>query len=107
MRDNVEADGPEDNFRNSVTVPFLDYMLNEMKTRFTDLHARTTLFPFNIENIVPYLSPPPPLSVKSLSLDPPLCYTYNRVRPFQKEVPVTRGACYDLCGFFFELSVEG
>ena len=61
MRDNVEADGPEDNFRNSVTVPFLDYMLNEMKTRFTDLHARTALFPFNIENIVPYLSPPPPL----------------------------------------------
>ena len=59
MRDNVEADGPEDYFRKSATVPFLDYMLNEMKTRFTDLHARTALFPFNIENIVPYLSPPP------------------------------------------------
>ena len=59
MRDNVEADGPEDYFRKSATVPFLDYMLNEMKTRFTDLHARTALFPFNIENSVPYLSPPP------------------------------------------------
>ena len=57
MRDNVEADGPEDNFRNSVTVPFLDYMLNEMKTRVTDLNARTALglqlVPSIIENIAP------------------------------------------------------
>jgi hypothetical protein len=43
MRDNVEAKSPEDYFRNSTTVPFLDYALNEMKTRFTDLHARTAL----------------------------------------------------------------
>jgi hypothetical protein len=34
-------------------------MLNEMKTRFTDLHARTALVPSIIENIAPYLSPPP------------------------------------------------
>jgi hypothetical protein len=38
MRDNVE-----DYFRKSITVPFLYCTLNEMKTRFTDLHARTAL----------------------------------------------------------------
>ena len=31
---------PEDHFRKSITVPFLYCTLNEMKTRFTDLHAR-------------------------------------------------------------------
>jgi hypothetical protein len=41
MRDNVEAECPEDYFRKSITVPFLDYVLNEMKKRFTDLYART------------------------------------------------------------------
>jgi hypothetical protein len=48
---------PEDYFRKSITVPFLYYTLNEMKTRFTDLHARTTLglqlVPSIIENIAP------------------------------------------------------
>ena len=34
MRDNVEAECPEDYFRKSITVPFLDYVLNEMKTSF-------------------------------------------------------------------------
>jgi hypothetical protein len=57
MRDNVEAEGPKDYFRKSITVLFLDYVLNEMKTRFTDLHARTALglqlVPFIIENITP------------------------------------------------------
>ena len=57
MRDNVEAEGPEDYFRTSITVPFLDYALNEMKTRFTDLHTRTALglqlVPSIIENIAP------------------------------------------------------
>ena len=43
MRDNVEAESPEDYFRKSITVPFLYCMLNEMKTRFTDMHARTAL----------------------------------------------------------------
>jgi hypothetical protein len=42
--------------------PFLYCTLNEMKTRFTDLHARTVLglqlVPSIIENIAPYLSPP-------------------------------------------------
>jgi len=33
MRDNVQADGPEDYFRKSITLPFLDYMLNEMKKK--------------------------------------------------------------------------
>jgi hypothetical protein len=29
MRDNVEAESPEDYFRKSITVPFLDYALND------------------------------------------------------------------------------
>jgi hypothetical protein len=57
MRDNVEVEGPEDYFRKSINVLFLDYALNEMKTRFTDLHARTALglhlVPSIIENITP------------------------------------------------------
>ena len=57
MRDNVEAEGPEDYFRKSITVPFLDYALNEMKTMFTDLYARIALglqlVPSIIENIAP------------------------------------------------------
>ena len=64
MRDNVEAESPEYYFRKSITVPFLYCTLNEMKTRFTGLHARTALglqlVPSIIENIAPYLSPPPP-----------------------------------------------
>ena len=40
-----------------LTVPFLYCRLNEMKTRFTDLHARTALglqlVPSIIENIAP------------------------------------------------------
>jgi len=54
MRDNVEAEGPEDYFRKA---PFLYYALSEMKTRFTDLHTRTALglqlVPSIIENIAP------------------------------------------------------
>jgi hypothetical protein len=57
MRDDVEAECPEDYFRKSITVPFFDYALNEMKTRLTDLHVRTALglqlVPFIIENIAP------------------------------------------------------
>jgi hypothetical protein len=57
MRDNVEAESPEDYFRKSITVPFLYYTLNEMKTRFTDIHCRTALglqlVPSIIENIAP------------------------------------------------------
>jgi hypothetical protein len=45
MRTNVQSEGPENYFRKSITVPFLDYTLNEMKTRFPALalHARTAL----------------------------------------------------------------
>ena len=57
MRDNFEAESPEDYFRKSITVSFLYCTLNEMKTRFTDLHARTALglqlVPSIIENIAP------------------------------------------------------
>jgi hypothetical protein len=53
----IEAECPEDYFRKSITVPFLGYALNEMKTRFTGLHARTALglqlVPSIIENIAP------------------------------------------------------
>ena len=63
MRDNVEAESPEDYFRRSITVPFLYCTLNEMKTRFTDLHARTALglqlVLSIIENIAPLLTPAP------------------------------------------------
>ena len=62
MRDNVEGESPEDYFRKSISVPFLYCTLNEMKTRFTDLHTRTALglqlVPSIIENIAPYLSLP-------------------------------------------------
>jgi hypothetical protein len=55
MRDNVEAESPENYFRKSISVPFLYCTLNEMKTRFTYLHARTALglqlVPSIIENI--------------------------------------------------------
>ena len=57
MRDNVEAESLEDYLRKSITVPFLYCTLNEMKTRLTDLHARTALglqsVPSIIENIAP------------------------------------------------------
>jgi hypothetical protein len=43
MRDNVQAGDPEDYLRKLITVPFLGYTLNEMKTRFTNLHTRTAL----------------------------------------------------------------
>ena len=65
MRDNVQAGGPEDYFRKSITVPFPGYSLNKMKTRFTNFHARTALglqlVLSIIENITPYLIPPPPV----------------------------------------------
>jgi hypothetical protein len=56
MRDNVEAESPEDYFRKSITVPFLYCTLNEMKTRFTDLLARTALGLQLVPSII-YLSP--------------------------------------------------
>jgi hypothetical protein len=43
MRDNVETEDLEEYFRKSITVSFLYCTLNEMKTRFTDLQARTAL----------------------------------------------------------------
>ena len=59
MRTNVQLEGPEDYFRKSITVHFLDYTLNEMKTMSPALHARTALglqlVPYIIENIAPKL----------------------------------------------------
>ena len=85
MRSNDQSEDPEDFFRKSITVPFLDYTLNEMKTRFLALHARTDLglqlVPYIIENIAPKLSsrppppppPPPPSPVKRVSGSAPGC----------------------------------
>ena len=59
MRDNVQVDY----FRKSITVPFLDYTLNEMITWLTDLHARTALALQLVPSIIEYSSitetPPP------------------------------------------------
>ena len=56
--------------RKSITVPFLDYALNEMKTRFTDLHARTVLGLQLVASIIENIAPEPPLP-STESLDPP------------------------------------
>ena len=57
MRDNVQAQGLEDYFRKSITVHFLGYTLNEMKTRFTRSTRQNRfglqLIPSIIENIAP------------------------------------------------------
>ena len=60
IRDNVEAESPEDYFRKSITVPFLYCTLNEMKTRFTDLHARTALGLQLVPSIIENVAPPAP-----------------------------------------------
>ena len=57
MKDNVEAECPEDYFRKSITVPLLDYALNEMKTRFTVLYARTALGLQLIASIIENIAP--------------------------------------------------
>jgi hypothetical protein len=58
MRDNVQSEGPEDYYRKSIAIPFLDYTINEMNTGFTDLHARAALglqlFP-SVMNMLPKL----------------------------------------------------
>jgi hypothetical protein len=60
MRDNVEAESPEDYFRKSISVPFIYCTLNEMKTRFTYLHARTTVM-----NVLPKCGKMPSLHIQS------------------------------------------
>ena len=57
MRDYVAAEGPKDYLRKSITVLFLDYAQNEMKTRFTDLHARTALGLQLVPLIIEYIAP--------------------------------------------------
>ena len=57
MRDNVQAGGPKDFFRKSITVPFLGYTLNEMKTRFTNLHIGTTLGLQLVSSIIENIAP--------------------------------------------------
>ena len=57
MRDNVQAEDPEDYFRKSITVPFLDYTLNEKKPMFTDLHPRTALGLGLVSSIIENIAP--------------------------------------------------
>ena len=71
MRDNVQAVGPEEYFRKSIP-PFLDYTLNEIRTRFTDLHTRTALGLQFIPSIVENITEPHPPFLSKESLDPPL-----------------------------------
>ena len=56
MRDNVQAEGPEDYFRKSITVPFLYCTLNEMKTRFTNLPPPEPLW-FHLLSIIENIAP--------------------------------------------------
>ena len=56
MRDNVEAES-EGYFRKTITVPFLYCTLNEMKTRFTDLHARPALGLLLVSSIIENIAP--------------------------------------------------
>ncbi|XP_069104128.1 52 kDa repressor of the inhibitor of the protein kinase-like [Argopecten irradians] len=42
-RNNVPAQSPEDYYRKSISIPVLDHLLEEMKTRFTSLHQRAAL----------------------------------------------------------------
>ena len=51
MRENVEADCPEDYFRKSITVPFLDYAVNEMKTNNVYRHTHQNGFGTRVGSI--------------------------------------------------------
>jgi hypothetical protein len=55
MRDNVEAESPEDYFRKSITVPFLYYTLNEMKKRFTNVNTLRDIFMTDWKNNLVFL----------------------------------------------------
>ena len=48
MRDKVEVESPEDYFRKSRTVPFLDYTLNEIKVY---RHTRQNRFETTVGSI--------------------------------------------------------
>lgn len=43
QRNNIPADTPEDYYKKSISIPMLDHLLEEMKTRFSDLHQRAAL----------------------------------------------------------------
>ena len=42
-RSNIPAESVEDCFKKVVSIPFVDYLLQEMDTRFSDLHKHATL----------------------------------------------------------------
>ena len=44
MRDNVQAEGSEDYFRESITVTVLNYTLNQKKTIYRPKHVRQNRF---------------------------------------------------------------
>ena len=83
MRDNVEAESPEDYFRKSITVPFLYCTLNGMKTRFTDTYTPEPLWDYSwfhqlLKILLHNRAPPPPPSTESL--DPPLDTITNEIK---------------------------
>ena len=86
MRDNVQT-GPEDYFRKSITVSFLGYALNQIKTRFTNLHTRTALVLQLVLSIIEkycHITEPLPLPVKRVSGSAPGCnrsYTDSDIQP--------------------------
>jgi hypothetical protein len=51
MRDNVQAEHPGDYFRKSITVPCLDYALNEMKTNNVYRHTHQNGFGTRVGSI--------------------------------------------------------
>lgn len=71
-RSNVPADNVEDYFRKSISIPLLDFLLQEMSTRFSDLHQRATLGlklvpselnnQTNIDELMPFFGDDLPLS---------------------------------------------
>jgi hypothetical protein len=70
--------------RKSITVPFLDYALNEMKTRFTDLHARTVLGLQLVASIIENIAPEPPPPVNRVSGSAPETTIPNNLGKFAK-----------------------
>ena len=68
MRDNVEAESPEDYFRKSITVPFLYCTQKQGLPTYTpELLWDYSWFHQLLKNIAPQLCPPP----STESLDPP------------------------------------
>ena len=56
QRQNVPAETPEDYYRRSLTVPFIDYMLSHLEMRFSDLQQKATMALQIIPSVITHLS---------------------------------------------------